>query len=124
MTPFSTSRSSNRDLWISHIRLSDKSSRLHPRHVVPKLAQAHEPEVPVKVREWSRTTAIDPRLSPQKRSEKDFSMGIMLIDACRPYGWKDQNPLANRFDDAYKPTCSIAGNQTCRLRIRTTVGDQ
>jgi hypothetical protein len=28
----------NRDLWISHIRLSDKSSRLHPRHVVPKPA--------------------------------------------------------------------------------------
>jgi hypothetical protein len=25
-----------RDLWISHIRLSDKTSRLHPRHVVPK----------------------------------------------------------------------------------------
>jgi transposase len=38
---------SNRDLWISHIRLSDKTSRLHPRHVVPKPAQAHEPEVPV-----------------------------------------------------------------------------
>jgi hypothetical protein len=33
-------------LWISHIRLSDKTSRLHPRHVVPKPAQAHEPEVP------------------------------------------------------------------------------
>ena len=40
------------DLWISHIRLSDKTSRLHPRHVMPKPAQAYEPEVPVKVREW------------------------------------------------------------------------
>jgi hypothetical protein len=35
----------NRDLWISLIRLSDKTSRLHPRHVVPKPAQAYEPEV-------------------------------------------------------------------------------
>src|SRR5205823_2042562 len=34
------------------IRLSDKTSRLHPRHVVPKPAQAYEPEVPVKMREW------------------------------------------------------------------------
>ena len=42
---------SNRDLWISHIRLSDKTSRLHPRHVVPKPAQAYELEMPVKVRE-------------------------------------------------------------------------
>jgi hypothetical protein len=29
-------------------RLSDKTSRLHPRHVVPKPAQAYEPEVPGK----------------------------------------------------------------------------
>jgi hypothetical protein len=48
----STSRSSNQDMQISRIRLSDKTSRLHPRHVVPKPAQAYEPEVPVKVREW------------------------------------------------------------------------
>jgi hypothetical protein len=39
-------------MQISRIRLSDKTSRLHPRHVVPKPAQAYEPEVPVKVREW------------------------------------------------------------------------
>ena len=30
----------------------DKTSRLHPRHVVPKPAQTYEPEVPVKMREW------------------------------------------------------------------------
>ena len=34
------------------IRLSDKTSRLHPRHVVPKRGEAYEPEVPIKVREW------------------------------------------------------------------------
>src|SRR5271163_4019716 len=40
------------DVRISRIRLSDKTSRLRPRHVVPKPAQAYEPEVPVEVREW------------------------------------------------------------------------
>ena len=40
------------DMQISRIRLSDKTSRLRPRHVVPKPAQAYEPEVPVEVREW------------------------------------------------------------------------
>jgi hypothetical protein len=34
-------------MQISRIRLSDKTSRLHPWHVVPKPAQAYEPEVPV-----------------------------------------------------------------------------
>ena len=40
------------DMQISRIRLSDKTSRLRPRHVVPKPTQAYEPEVPVEVREW------------------------------------------------------------------------
>jgi hypothetical protein len=44
---------------VSRIRLSDKASRLRPRHVVPKPTQAYEPEVPVKVREW-----IAPALAP------------------------------------------------------------
>src|SRR5208283_147024 len=39
------------DLQISCIRLSDKTSRLRPRHVVPKPTQTYEPEVPVEVRE-------------------------------------------------------------------------
>jgi SAM domain (Sterile alpha motif) len=34
------------DMQICRIRLSDKTSRLHPRHVVPKPAQAYEIEVP------------------------------------------------------------------------------
>jgi hypothetical protein len=37
------------DMQISRIRLSDKTSRLRPRHVVPKPGQAYEPEVPVEV---------------------------------------------------------------------------
>src|ERR1700675_1220589 len=40
------------DVQISRIQLSDKTSRLHPRHVAPKPAQAYEPKVPVKMREW------------------------------------------------------------------------
>jgi hypothetical protein len=60
-------------MQISRIRLSDKTSRLHPRHVVPKPAQAHEPEVPVKVREsyyyWSDYQRDDsiphPRVVPK-----------------------------------------------------------
>jgi hypothetical protein len=32
--------------------LPDWTSRLRPRHVVPKPGQTYEPEVPVEVREW------------------------------------------------------------------------
>ena len=49
-------------MQISRIRLSDKTSRLHPRHVVPKSAQAYEPEVPVEVREWIAPASASPDL--------------------------------------------------------------
>src|SRR5438045_2927716 len=39
-------------MQICRIRLSDKTSRLHPRRAASKLCQPYEPEVPVKVREW------------------------------------------------------------------------
>src|SRR6476660_9637516 len=40
------------DMQIYRIRLSDKTSRLHPRRAATKPCQPCEPEVPVKVREW------------------------------------------------------------------------
>src|SRR3954466_1404154 len=40
------------DVQISRIRLSDQTSRLHPRLAAPARGQAYEPEVPVQVREW------------------------------------------------------------------------
>ena len=38
------------DRRLSCIRLSDKTSHLHPRHVAAERGQAYEPEVPVEVR--------------------------------------------------------------------------
>src|ERR1700693_15076 len=49
-------------MQISRIRLSDKTSRLHPRHVVPKPAQAYELEVPVEAREWIGPAPASPDL--------------------------------------------------------------
>src|SRR6202790_4407565 len=48
------------DMQISRIRLSDKTSRLHPRRAATKLCQAYEPEVPVKVREWIGSALASP----------------------------------------------------------------
>jgi hypothetical protein len=48
------------DVRIARIRLSDKTSRLRPRHVMPKPAQAYEPEVPVEVREWIASAPSPP----------------------------------------------------------------
>src|SRR6202022_3146068 len=50
------------DMRISRIRLSDKTSRLHPRRAAPTPGQTYEPEVPVEVREWIRPASASPEL--------------------------------------------------------------
>src|SRR5208283_2853378 len=51
-----------RGVRISRTTLSDKTSRLRPRHVVPKPRQTDEPEVPVEVREWIASALAPPDL--------------------------------------------------------------
>src|SRR5205807_7814136 len=58
---FPTRRSSDLpDRRIYRIRLSDKTSRLHPRRAATKLGQAWEPEVLVKLREWIGSALTSP----------------------------------------------------------------
>src|SRR5258708_4987538 len=63
---------------ISRIRLSDKTSRLHPRHVVPKPAQAYEPEVPVKVREWISPALASPNLVLEAQPPTQPHSGVVV----------------------------------------------
>lgn len=37
-----------------------------------------------------RTGGIDPMVAPDKRISKNYTTGCMLIDACKPFPWKDQ----------------------------------
>src|SRR5882757_8181772 len=66
------------DMQIFRIRLSDKTSRLHPRRAATKPCQAYEPEVPVKVREWIAPALTSPELvlepqqsRPQESEQRD-----------------------------------------------------
>jgi UbiD family decarboxylase len=43
------------------------------------------------------TTKLDPRLSPDQIASGDLTMGRLLIDACKPYVWRDQFPASNVF---------------------------
>src|ERR1700681_2724073 len=65
-------------MQISRIRLSDKTSRLHPRHVVPKPAQAYEPEVPVKVREWISSALASPDLVLEAQPPAQPHSGVVV----------------------------------------------
>lgn len=52
------------------------------------------------LRSW--TSDLDPRVPPEKREKGDFTAGRMLIDACRPFPWRDQFSVPNRFSAAMR----------------------
>jgi UbiD family decarboxylase len=49
-------------------------------------------------------TFLDPRISPERRAAKDSTTSTMLIDACRPFTWKDQFPRVNIISKELKAT--------------------
>ena len=42
---------------------------------------------------WS--TPLDPRIPPEQRERKDFTNSRAIIDACRPFHWRDEFPMVN-----------------------------
>ncbi|MBI2960471.1 MAG: UbiD family decarboxylase [Betaproteobacteria bacterium] len=40
--------------------------------------------------------ASDPRVSPEQRRNKDFTTSTAIIDACRPWAWREQFPKATK----------------------------
>ncbi len=42
---------------------------------------------------WS--TPLDPRISPHSREARDFTNSRAIIDACRPFAWRDKFPRVN-----------------------------
>ena len=42
---------------------------------------------------WS--TPLDPRISPEEKAKGNFSNSRAIIDACRPFHWRDQFPKVN-----------------------------
>ena len=43
---------------------------------------------------WS--TPLDPSIPPDKKERGDFTNSRAIIDACRPYHWKDRYPIVNK----------------------------
>jgi len=47
---------------------------------------------------WS--TPLDPRLDPEERERGNFTNSRAIIDACRPYHWRDKFPRVNQLSPA------------------------
>ena len=44
------------------------------------------------------TADLDPRVSPVRREAGDLTVGRMLINACKPFAWREQFAKTNVFN--------------------------
>jgi UbiD family decarboxylase len=54
-----------------------------------------DPETSIDIVKKAWSTPLDPRLTPEQRAQGDFTNSRAIIDACRPFHWRDQFPLVN-----------------------------
>lgn len=55
-----------------------------------------DPVTSIMLMDGMRSSALDPRLSPEKREKRDFTNSIAVIDACRPFTWRKNFPAVNK----------------------------
>ena len=48
------------------------------------------------------TSPADPAIAPEDRSPEGYTIDRVLIDACRPYRWRDEFPAVNVFSEPYR----------------------
>jgi len=57
------------------------------------------PETAIDISRGYLTSPLDPMIPPEKRKANDFTTAKVIINACRPYHWRDQFPKVNTMSD-------------------------
>lgn len=63
--------------------------------VIWAMVSRSDPATSIDIIQHAWSTALDPRIPPEKKAKKDYTNSRGLIDATRPYEWKDQFPAVN-----------------------------
>ncbi len=64
-------------------------------HLVWAMLTRSDPKESIQFIEGSWDSPADPRIPPEKRAIKDYSHSVAVIDACKPWRWRDQFPPSN-----------------------------
>ena len=83
------------------VAVDDDIDPANIRDVLWAMCTRGDPTVSVEaVRSW--TSDLDSRLTPEQKASGDYTMGRVLVDACKPFHWKDAFPKTNIFSEEEK----------------------
>ena len=73
-----------------------------------------DPETSVDVCKGIWSYAIDPRLPPEKRAVADTTGSVVIINACRPFHWKDSFPATTKVSEEARRECEAKWGKILR----------
>lgn len=85
------------DMKTYYVTVDDDIDPTNLSDVLWAMCTRVDPATSVDVIHDAWTADLDPRLSPAKRAAGDLTVGRMLINACKPFSWRDQFPKTNVF---------------------------
>lgn len=88
---------SGASMYSQVVTVDDDIDPTNLQEVVWAICTRADPATAVEIIHGAWATTLDPRLSPARRASGETTVGRMLIDACRPFHWKDDFPKTNVF---------------------------
>jgi 4-hydroxy-3-polyprenylbenzoate decarboxylase len=80
-----------------YVAVDDDIDPTNLQEVLWTMCTRVDPATSVDIIRDTWTADLDPRVAPAKRSAGDLTVGRMLINACKPFSWRNQFPQTNVF---------------------------
>lgn len=81
----------------SYVTVDDDIDPSNMREVLWAICTRVDPSRALEVVHSAWTSDLDPRLTPDQKQCGELTTGRTLIDACRPFAWRDEFPASNVF---------------------------
>lgn len=85
------------DMKAYYVAVDDDIDPSNLEEVVWAMSTRADPAISIEILRGGFTGGTDPRLSPAQRASGDMTMGRVLINACKPFHWRDKFPKSNVF---------------------------
>lgn len=85
------------DMKTYYVTVDDDIDPTNQEEVLWAMCTRVDPTTAVDVVRDAWTADLDPRVSPARRAAGDLTVGRMLINACKPFAWREQFAKTNVF---------------------------
>ena len=80
-----------------YVTVDDDIDPTNLNEVLWAMCTRMDPATAVDIIRDAWTADLDPRIAPARRAAGDLTVGRMLINACKPFAWRDQFASTNVF---------------------------